>query len=120
MFGLETITHWQFAKAIALCLIGYYVIVLLYLALKKASRKSAVSFELEVLKAKDNIQTKEVKAIDFPNEVICHEQSSSSELHTSLDDSPDYSGYEIDALQNTQMGDKETFLNSIEYQLQED
>jgi len=119
MFGLENITHWQFAKVISLCIIGYYLIILFYLALKKIHNEEKVSFESEALQSKGTIQTKAIKAADFPSSPTSYIEQDENDLKVSMDKEPDHSGYEMDALQSTEMQDKEAFLNNIEYELQQ-
>jgi len=119
MFGLEDITHWQFVKVISLCLIGYYLIILFYMALKKVNTTEKTSFESEALQSRGTIQTKAIKAADFPSRQTSYIEQDENDLKVSMDEEPDHSGYEMDALQNTEMEDKESFLNNIEYELRQ-
>ena len=63
MFGLEDITHWQFAKGILLCLTGYYLVIMLYLALKKGNQPQETSFEAEAHQAHHVVSPKAIKAM---------------------------------------------------------
>jgi Tfp pilus assembly protein PilO len=119
MFGLENISHWQFVVTMLLCLLNYYLILLMYLALKKINGKEASSFEHEALQEDTPIQAKAIRATDFPSAAIRHAEADESILKVSMDQEPDYSGYVMEALQDTLMEDKETFLNNIEYELQQ-
>jgi len=126
MLGLENISHWQFIKAITLCLAGYYLIVLMYLALKKAHSSLTTSFEAEALQANktrstiaEEPTTKSIKASDYPSAATSYVEQDENELRVTMNQEPDYSGYALDAIQNTQMADKDAFLNNIEYELQQ-
>ncbi|WP_430811060.1 MULTISPECIES: hypothetical protein [unclassified Carboxylicivirga] len=125
MFGLETISHWQFIKAIALCLAGYYIILLLYLTLKKVNESQTSSFEAEALQANkagfdrtEEPSTKSIRASDYPSVATSYVEQDEQDLRVTMNQEPDYSGYALDAIQNTQMADKDAFLNNIEYELQ--
>lgn len=117
MFGLENISHWQFATTLLLGLVGYYLIVLLYLALKNMHPK-APSFESEARQNRGEIKPQAIQATDFPSTPINYMEADEGELKVRMNREPDYSGYVLDALEHTLVEDKEAFLNNIEYELQ--
>jgi hypothetical protein len=119
MFGLDTISHWQFVQAILLCLAGYYLILLFYLLLKRVSQAQPTSFEMESLQTNKEPTPKVIQATDFPTEASRYVEQDANDLRVSMDREPDYSGYALEALQNILMDDKQTFLNNIEYELQQ-
>jgi hypothetical protein len=116
MFGLENITDRQFAIAILLCLLGYYLILLMYLALKKINPPRTASFES--IQPDGEIKPQTIKAGDFPTTAASTIEADTNALKVIMPKEPDYSGYALDTLQNTLTQDKETFLNNIEYELQ--
>lgn len=117
MFGLENITHWQFAKGILLCLAGYYIVILLYLALKKGYKPKDRSFEAEAHQAHHKSQPKVIKASDYPSAPIHYELRDEYSIQVTMNQEPDFSGYVLEALQSTQLEDKKAFFNNIEYEL---
>ncbi|WP_430815900.1 hypothetical protein [Carboxylicivirga sp. RSCT41] len=119
MFGLEDISHWQFARGLLVCLAGYYIIILMYLALKKAAKPEETSFEAEALQHMEKAPVQTVRASDFPDNRINQATADDKALRVATNHEPDYSGYVMETLQGRPMEEKEAFLNNIEYQLQE-
>ncbi|MBS2210705.1 hypothetical protein KEM09_04790 [Carboxylicivirga mesophila] len=119
MFGLEDITHWQFAKGILLCLTGYYLVIVLYLALKKGNQPQETSFEAEAHQVHHMAQPRAIRASDYPSAPAHYELRDEDSLQVIMNEEPDFSGYVLDVLQGSQLEDKDTFLSNIEYELQQ-
>jgi Tfp pilus assembly protein PilO len=119
MFGLEDITHWQFTKGILLCLAGYYLVIMLYLALKKGNQPQENSFEAEAHQVHHTIAPRAIKASDYPSAPAHYELRDEDSVQVTMNQEPDFSGYVLEALQDTQLEDKEAFLSNIEYELQQ-
>ncbi|WP_439185414.1 hypothetical protein [Carboxylicivirga taeanensis] len=119
MFGLDDISHWQFAKGILLCLAGYYLVIVLYLALKKGKQSQETSFEAEAHQAHHVVPHKAIKASDYPSAPAHYELRDEDSIQVMMNQEPDFSGYVLEALQSTQLEDKDAFLSNIEYELQQ-
>ncbi|WP_430817205.1 hypothetical protein [Carboxylicivirga sp. RSCT41] len=119
MFGLEDITHWQFAKGILLCLAGYYLVIVLYLILKKGDKPKENSFEAEAHQMNHVVPPKAIKASDYPSAPAHYELRDEDSIQVTMNQEPDFSGYVLDSLQGTELEDKEAFLSNIEYELQQ-
>ncbi|MBK3518252.1 hypothetical protein [Carboxylicivirga marina] len=119
MFGLETISHWHFIKALALCLIGYYVIVILYLKLRHIQTTDKMSFEQQATSLTNKEPVHKVRASDYPSEEINLSEQDTEGLRACMDEEPDYSGYALEHMTNKKLPNKEAFLNSIEYEIQQ-
>lgn len=119
MFELEDITHWQFAKGILLCLAGYYLVIVLYLILKKGDKEKENSFEAEAHQVHHTAQPRAIKASDYPSAPAHYELRDEESVQVTMNQEPDFSGYVLDVLQGSQLEDKEAFLSNIEYELQQ-
>lgn len=66
MFGLNEISYTQFITGILLCLFTYYLLVLIYLALKSKMEAGKEGFEYEASHTAQDITAKHVSSQSLP------------------------------------------------------
>lgn len=96
MFGLQEISYVQFIQGIVLCLLAYYILLLLYLFLKSQTKQIASNFETGAENSQGEIKTNHVTASLQPVQRIVALEKNKESLWIKPDRHMDSAGLPLD------------------------
>ena len=119
MFGLNEISYTQFITGVLLCLFVYYLLVLIYLALKSRMKAGKESFEYEASHTGQEITAKYISSQSLPSKRVYLGENTTESFLVKPDQGIDVSGLPLEPFTRPSKMEASRFEKELAYATQQ-